>query len=85
MPKKRAKRGGNGYFSTSEIKLTETKKSSIDILFCEIETSIVLGYPKPIFESYPIFFLSTSLNYDILDILPTIKALFPSLAQWRSQ
>ena len=53
MPKKRAKRGGNGYFSTSEIKLTETKKSSIDILFCEIETSIVLGYPKPIF--FPVY------------------------------
>ena len=77
MPKKRAKRGGNGYFSTSEIKLTETKKSSIDILFCEIETSIVWATR--------FFFLSTSLNYEILDILATIKALLPSLAQWRSQ
>ena len=32
-------------FQPQESKLTQTKKSSINILFCEIETSIVWGYP----------------------------------------
>ena len=38
-------------FQPQESKLTQTKKSSINILFCEIETSIVWATQNLIFES----------------------------------